>query len=415
MESTDEQVADSAAPTPSTPSRFNADWLDAFVQYAAPVGEAPLDIYWWVGVATIAGALRRRVWIDQKTFQWVPNFYIVVVAPPGIVAKSTTQNVGFDLLREIETVNFGPDISSWEALVKEIGELGEEFETPDGGHYSMSAITLAIDEYGTFIDPYDRKQVDNLTALWDGKRGTIRKSTKSQGTDVLVYPWVNWFACTTPNWIEKNFPESFLASGFMSRNIFLVAKEKRQKIPYPEDAAPENYDIQKIQLISDLRQIAAYAGAFRLTPEAKELGRQWYFEHWAKYEKESQERLGFPARWQTHLHKLAMVISAARGAFPDITPEHMILAREKLLEVEPYIRRVLAVVGTTNITRASREIVEFLKQEGRPMSRREFFGKYFFRRLSMKEFEEAIAGAVGAGYIDVGTDNILRLKRELEV
>lgn len=48
------------------------DWLKSFIEYAS-IGEAPLKFYFWTGVSTIAGALRRRVWIDQKNFQWTPN------------------------------------------------------------------------------------------------------------------------------------------------------------------------------------------------------------------------------------------------------------------------------------------------------------------------------------------------------
>jgi hypothetical protein len=50
--------------------------------------------------STLAGALRRRVWLDQAYFRWHPNFYIVLVAPPGIVSKSTTAGVGMSLAQK---------------------------------------------------------------------------------------------------------------------------------------------------------------------------------------------------------------------------------------------------------------------------------------------------------------------------
>jgi hypothetical protein len=393
------------------------DWLTAFVEHAS-IGEAPLDVLWWVGVSTIAGALRRRVWIEQATFQWVPNFYIVAVAPPGIISKTTTANVGFRLLRSVEGINFGPDVMSWQALIQYMGTIGEEFETLGGGHYEMSACTCAIDEYGTFIDPFDRQQVDNLTSLWDGKAGTIWKATKTQGHDKLSYPWLNIFACTTPNWLETNFPEAFLGSGFMSRHIFVFATEKRQLVAYPGEMSDEKvreYNTQKNRLIADLTDIAAYSGPYRITPDAIKWGTEWYARHWDIYGKESRERLGFPARKQTHLHKLAMVISAARGDFPAITRDHLIEANERLEAVEPGIKKVLTLVGTTNITRAGREIIEFMELEGKATLKRDLYGKYFFRRLSISEFEEALQGAVGAGYVGESSDRtVLTLKKRLE-
>ena len=65
-------------------TRIHNDWLSAFLDYTQ-FGEAPKHMYFWAGVSAIAGALRRKVWIDQAYFRWYPNFYICLVAPPGIV------------------------------------------------------------------------------------------------------------------------------------------------------------------------------------------------------------------------------------------------------------------------------------------------------------------------------------------
>ena len=82
--------------------RNHADWLTAFMDYAS-YGEAPRHMYFWTGVSAIAGALRRKVWIDQAYFKWYPNFYIVLVAPPGIVSKSTTDFTS-EMAQEYEDV-----------------------------------------------------------------------------------------------------------------------------------------------------------------------------------------------------------------------------------------------------------------------------------------------------------------------
>src|SRR3990172_6018654 len=235
---------------------MSRDWLADFVDYAS-YGEAPLHMLWWVGVSTIAGALRRRVWIDQWSFQWVPNFYIALVAPPAVIQKSTTVNLGFDMLREVEGVNIGPDITTWEALVQEIGTLGEEFDAGGGEMWPMAAISICPDELGVFLDPTDRDQIDTLTALWDGKRGTIRKATKTQGQDKLHWPWVNILTATTPVWLNSNFPESFLGSGHLSRWLFVEGTEKRQLIALPGRHVPKDILLRRAGLIARLREIAA--------------------------------------------------------------------------------------------------------------------------------------------------------------
>lgn len=386
------------------------DWLSSFVEYGS-IGEAPTHILWWVGVSTIAGALRRHVWIDQETFQWTPNFYIVVVAEPGIIAKSTTANVGFNLLRQVDGIKFGPDIVTWERLVAKLGEEGEFFEV-EGQQEPMHAMTCAVDEFGTFIDPDNREQIDTLTSLWDSKKGKFSKETKTQGEDHLVNPWLNIFACTTPTWVNQNFPEYFLGSGFMSRLITLEAENKRIRVAYPKRRIKDlrARKLIELKLVADLKDMAACIGEFRMTPEAEDWGEAWYEKHWDKYAVGSRELQGYPARKQTHLHKLAMVVAMSRGSFPIIDVRHMEEAEAALAAAEPGINKVFSVIGSQGVTKAAGEIVAALTTLGGRALRRDIYGKYFFRRLSNKDFDEAIRGAVAAGMVEVSTTVPVELK-----
>jgi len=79
-------------------------------------------MHFWTGVSTLAGALRRKVWVDMGYFKWFPNFYIILVAPPGIVSKSTTAGIGMSLLRQVPDIQFGPDVITWQALVQSFAE-----------------------------------------------------------------------------------------------------------------------------------------------------------------------------------------------------------------------------------------------------------------------------------------------------
>lgn len=376
-------------------SRHFDDFLASFVEYAS-VGEAPTRILYWTGVSTVAGALRRRVWIDQVFFSWVPNFYIVFVAEPGIIAKSTTANIGMDLLRQVPGVNFGPDIVNWQTLISKMGEIGEEFTVGDD-FYPMAAMTIAIDELGTFLDPANREQVDVLTDLWDGKRRDIWKATKTMGEDHLKWPWLNIIACTTPGWAGGNFPESFLKSGFFSRVIFIFGAEKRSYISYISESIPPGHAETARKLVEDLRAIASISGPFKLTAAAIKWGTEWYETYWKSNPHDAREMLGYPARKQTHMHKLAMVISASRGDHPVIDKEHLVEANKQLLAVEPDIFRVFDVIGTTGLSRAQMDIVEVVEKAGKTMTLTEIYGRFFFRRMSLKDFNEAVKGVIGAG------------------
>jgi hypothetical protein len=64
--------------------------------------ESPDAFHFWTGVGTIAGALRRRVWLDMRHSQWTPNFYIILVDLPGVANKSTTVRIGSSLLAQVD-------------------------------------------------------------------------------------------------------------------------------------------------------------------------------------------------------------------------------------------------------------------------------------------------------------------------
>ena len=89
------------------PRRHFPDFLKAYVDSIAPRGEAPERFHFWCAVHAVGGALRRRVYIDAGNFRWMPNWYIILVAPPGVAKKSTVINIGARLLRTVPGVNIG--------------------------------------------------------------------------------------------------------------------------------------------------------------------------------------------------------------------------------------------------------------------------------------------------------------------
>lgn len=373
------------------------NWLKSFVEYAS-FGEAPLKMLFWTGVSTIAGALRRRVWIDQKYFQWLPNFYIILVAPPGIVSKSTTANIGINLLRGIQGIKFGPDVITWQALITSLSKACESVPDPrdPASFYPMSAVTFCSDELGNLLNPSDRDLVDALVTLWDGKRGSFKKETKTSGSDTIENPWVNIIGCTTPAWISGNFPEYMIGGGFTSRCVFIYADKKRQEVPYVDEAVPPDFENFGKKLIEDLERISMLFGEFSIDREAREWGREWYSAHWKNPPPSltGDQFSGYLARKQTHLHKLAMVLSASDSDSLVIGRRHLEMAYQMTTTIELDMPKVFSRIGQTDITRGSFEIVS-LVESSPGISQSDLYRK-LFRTLSYKDFVEALNGAINA-------------------
>jgi hypothetical protein len=110
-------------------NRAYNNWIKAYVSHTR-FSESPDAFHFWTGVATVAGALRRRVWIDERHFQWTPNFYIVLVGPPGVAAKSTSIRSGISLLERVPGVYLGPQSMTWQALTESLQNAQECVEIP---------------------------------------------------------------------------------------------------------------------------------------------------------------------------------------------------------------------------------------------------------------------------------------------
>lgn len=376
------------------------NWLDDFVAHTS-YGETPAKIMFWVGVATIAGALQRKVWIEEDGFQWTPNFYLLIVGRPGTIRKSTSIGRGLSLLKKVPDVDFGPQIVTWQQLISHMAAAKREVLIGCTS-FEMSCVTIGLSEFGSLFDPSNRELVDILTDIWDAKLETVRKETKTMGDDEIVNPWLNILACTTPDWIAANFSAGMVGTGFASRPIFLYADRPLTDVAYPSRNRPEGKSKQHEAnaLIARLTEMSHYAGEFKLTEAAYEWGDDWYKKMRVVQRKLNDTEAGFSERKQTHLHKLAMVISAAKSKFPIIDVEEMIEADYHIQQLEEDTKRIFGFVGQTATSRTAREIIETIERSGE-MCKKDLFKKYFFRTMSSTEFEESLKSVIVSGQMEL--------------
>jgi len=376
--------------------RHYEDWLKAFCDYAS-YGEAPRKMYFWTAAATVAGALRRKVWIEQRYFQWYCNLYVILVAPPGIVSKTTTADTGMKLLRQVPGVNFGPSVITWQALVTEFAASAEAFEY-HGEMLPMSALTISSGEFGNLVSPKDTEMVDMLVNLWDGK--PFRKVTKSSGSDDVVNPWINLIACTTPDWIAGNFPEYMIGGGFTSRCVFVYADKKEKYVAYPGLQVPTDMAATEVRLVEDLVHISELCGEYRLSPGAVKWGTAWYERHYKHDAKaiDSTRFGGYIARKQTHIHKLGMILAASQRDELLITEEDLQIADVMVTDLEAEMGYVFERIGSSPEAIHAERLLLYVKKQGSVPyeSAIRFMHAHF---PGAKEIENTIAGLVRGGML----------------
>lgn len=395
-----------------------ADWLDDFLSYSSG-GESPPKYMFWVGVVTIAAVLRRKVWIDQVSFQWTPNFYVLLVGPPGI-KKTTAINIGFNLLKRVDSekeLNFGPQIITWQQLVTHMAEARKKYVMPDGEIFPASCVSIKIGEFGTFFDPLNRELVDNLTNIWDSAIDTIKKETRTMGSDEIVNPWLNIIAGTTPDWIEDNFSTKLIGGGFASRPVYLYEDTAPKDIAYPSRVPNRREKVDlAVSLVKRLDEYADLAGEFEMSEDAFAWGEDWYCKFRTRQRAMSTQEAAFCERQQAHLHKLAMVLCVARGGFPLITVEDMKVAEQRLIELEPDVATIFARVGRTRMSKAAGDILAKLKKVT-PITRSKLYFRYFFNTMSSEEFDIAFASVKAAGLVEMSgplEDVLISLKEDDE-
>lgn len=381
--------------------RLLDDWLKHYIAYNA-YNEAPEHFHFWTGVGVIASALRRKTWLSMGYFEWTPNFYIIIVAPPGIVNKSTTIYTGQDLLTEVPGIHFGPSSLTWQAMVAELTDIGEAVPFDNGDYRQMSCLSFFVSELGTFMNFGDKELLDLLVDLWDGRVGNFVRRTMGSGKVEAVNPWLNIIGCTTPAWLSDNLPKAVIDGGFSSRCIWLFGNKKKRRIAYPHrEVVPEHVDKLRLQLIHDLVEIAQLKGEFTLTEDAFKFGEQWYQKHCDKLEAGDPERTGlggYLARTQTHVHKLAMVLSASRREDMKITKRELEDAAAILASLETELPNVFKALNTSEEMEKASDILNVVRQK-RKVRRTELY-QMFFHKMTSKEFSEAITSAIEAGLLE---------------
>jgi hypothetical protein len=119
-------------------------------------------------------------------------------------------------------------------------------------------------------------------------------------------------------------------------------------------------------LIEDLQEISKLAGEVELTPSALDWGSVWYKSHWEHEDRELVDARyqGYRSRKQSHIHKLAIILSAARSNDLLITPEILQEAEAVITGLEPHLKQVLGFIGTTQESKHTETVLRTVRIYG---------------------------------------------------
>lgn len=349
-------------------TRELGDWLEAYLEYTTS-SEPPTSYHQWCGLAVIAGALQRRVYLQQGLERTIyPNLYVILVGPSGRTRKGVALGIAKDLLAKVSTVSIAPESSSGrEALILAMKRATSTFTDPTDGqikyHCALSAFS---EELSVFLGQGDIKFLANLTDWYDSKDDWAYE-TIGRGRDAIQGVCFNMVGGTAPEWIQSMLPREAIGGGYTARVIFIVEEWKKKISPDHTLTTREHELIAALE--DDLNRINLLSGAFNYEPDAKQAYMNWYISEDKKMRSgympvEDSRFAAYCERRTTHIRKVMMLLSASRGDSLRIEVQDFDRALSMMLDAEGKMHKTFGGLGSARNSDSTEKVMEYIKLLG---------------------------------------------------
>lgn len=323
------------------PRRLPIPWVDAFVQHTAGTSSPEL-FRKWAGIATVAGALERKVWNRSKRNNLYPNLYILLVGPAG-VGKSIMVNRVRKFWAGLP-VNIASSNLSSAAMLDQLREGERKVVIPTNipPVITFHSLLIASSELEVLLPAYDGTFMGALTDLWDCEQFSERKRTNELNY-VLPAVHLHMLAACTPSYLNSFLPEGAWEKGFMARTIPVYNGDILLDDLFPVETAEEDTFHKSME--HDLKEINKLYGRFTWEKDATDAIVAWYIQKGPPVPNHPK-LLHYNIRRIAQLLKLCMVASASSNDNLVITLEHYQTALGWLLEVEAFMPDIFKAMGS---------------------------------------------------------------------
>jgi hypothetical protein len=341
--------------------------------------ETPEIIHIWTAMSVLAGAIEKRVWIDQKFFKIYPNMYIVFIAPPGICAKSTSMALGQELLEETGRTVFSSFITK-EAIITNMLEHIRTIEIPDGT-FSHTSVTLIADELNVLLSS-GMDMVKFLVEIW-GKDKAYEYKTKTAGTFNLPYPNFNLIGAVVPQWFGDCLANDMNSTGLLARCIFVYEDVKRGK--YPECVMTNDQMWHRKKLLEHIFALDNLYGEVHLQKDTKKIFHDWYMEQEIDSSEDYRIASYLERRTKVHILKVAMLMALGelRTTIKPIDFERAVRLLER---TERKMRMTYVLAGANPLAIYVSRIINMLDLRTTPIPIRELM-ELFYTELTPDQFK----------------------------
>jgi hypothetical protein len=256
-------------------------------------------IAFWTAVHGISSTIKRQASLSFGDGLF-PNFFILIVAPPAVVRKSTAL-ARFDgienamwksnknepmekLYRALVMRGKATSEQLFNSMSNKKVQINEETEPI----MSDANLIIRVSELSVFFSKaqYNQGLIDKMTDFYDCKDFDT-DSTIARGSKELYNIYCTMFACTTPDAFKGSIPETAFGGGFMSRCTVVNEQMTHRIIPtpyYPSNAPDREEMGQRLMWILQNKK-----GTYSFTPEAYDAYKEWYKDDIMKQRKSALE------------------------------------------------------------------------------------------------------------------------------
>jgi len=232
--------------------------------------------------------------------------------------------------------------------------------------YGHSSLCFCLEEMGSLFRKNTESMVNFLIQAYDcGDKYEYR--TKTSGVDRVLRLCLNFFAGTTPDFMQEVFDDRLLSQGFSSRSFFIYASRNRKSQFFIPSLTTEQL-AAKDHLIKHVKELTKLYGQIRLDDDTIKFLEDW----WVKYENDPSMRASsstkmeaYYARKNIHVMKVAMALHFGECTEMYIPKERFQEAMEVLHNEEKTMHLALSFSGSNPLSKLSSKVLELLRIQKR--------------------------------------------------
>lgn len=279
-------------------------------------------------------------------------------------------------------IPLAPDCTTFEALVHACAKstrvcaykiFDPTIEKTREAFYRHASMSFCLEEMSSLAHKEAHKIINMLIKAYDC--GRYEYVTKNSGSDYINAICMNFFAGTTPAFIESCFTDKLMSEGFSSRAWMVYAPRNRFYSTLHPELDEEQLQCEK-DIDAHILNLTKLFGELKFTQEAVD-----YIETFWKNSNEninykrpntSDKLNSYYSRKDIHIKKLSMLIVLGEDARCDenmnptaiVTLAHVQRAIWMLEKIEPMMHLALNFDGENPWHKVAKKICKFLKQHG---------------------------------------------------